>query len=170
MRLKSWHKKVLTKVIAASEIRRRSRIASESSVASSSSVVGDEGLKGPQVVYENTYQLAPKDSQKFPTKKAEDIMKNVFLTHLLDSKYNSDTCKNLTTQITETVKTQVKAELGNNNRFKVVVLVMIGANYGQGARVASRCLWYPQYDRFAQYEYHNESLFAVGIVYGVYYE
>jgi len=130
----------------------------------------EEGLKGPQVVYENTYQLAPKDSQKFPTKKAEDIMKSVFLTHLLDSKYNGDTCKNLTTQITETVKTQVKAELGNNNRFKVVVLVMIGANYGQGARVASRCLWYPQYDRFAQYEYHNESLFAVGIVYGVYYE
>lgn len=130
----------------------------------------EEGLKGPQVVLENTYQLAPKDSQKFPTKKAEDIMKNVFLTHLLDSKYNSDTCKNLTTQITETVKTQVKAELGNNNRFKVVVLVMIGANFGQGARVASRCLWYPQYDRFAQYEYHNESLFAVGIVYGVYYE
>jgi hypothetical protein len=66
-----------------------------------------EGLKGPQVVYENTYQLAPKDNQKFPTKKAEDILKNVFLTHLLDSKYNGDTCKNLTTQITETVKTQV---------------------------------------------------------------
>lgn len=135
-----------------------------------SSMTNSEGLKGPQVVLENTYQLAPKDSQKFPTKKAEDIMKNVFLTHLLDSKFSSDTCKNLTTQITETVKTQVKAELGSNNRFKVVVLVMIGANFGQGARVASRCLWYPQYDRFAQYEYHNESLFAVGIVYGVYYE
>lgn len=143
---------------------------SQSGASSSSVAQEEEGLKGPQVVYENTYQLAPKDSQKFPTKKAEDIMKSVFLTHLLDSKYNSDTCKNLTTQITETVKTQVKAELGNNNRFKVVVLVMIGANYGQGARVASRCLWYPQYDRFAQYEYHNESLFAVGIVYGVYYE
>ena len=60
--------------------------------------------------------------------------------------------------------------MGANNRFKVVVMVMIGGNEGQGARVASRCLWYPQVDRFAHYEYHNESLFAVGIVYGVYYE
>ena len=33
-----------------------------------------------------------------------------------------------------------------------------------------RCLWYPQFDRFASYSYYNESLFAVGTVYGVYYE
>lgn len=141
------------------------------SKSGASSSGGDEEVnKGPTVVYENTFQLSPKDSQKFPTKKAEDILKNTFLTNLLDTKYNGETCKNLTIQITETVKTQVKAELGSNNRFKIVVLVIIGANYGQGARVASRCLWYPQYDRFAQYEYHNESLFAVGVVYGVYYE
>ena len=58
-------------------------------------------------MYENTFQLSPKDSQKFPTKKAEDILKNTFLTNLLDTKYNGETCKNLTIQITETVKTQV---------------------------------------------------------------
>ena len=63
-------------------------------------------------MYENTFQLAPKDSQKFPTKKAEDILQNTFLTHLLDAKYNGDTCKNLTTQITEAVKTQVSLERG----------------------------------------------------------
>ena len=67
--------------------------------------------KGPTVVYENTFQLSPKDSQKFPTKKAEDILKNTFLTNLLDTKYNGETCKNLTIQITETVKTQVYIDL-----------------------------------------------------------
>ena len=50
-------------------------------------------------------------------------MKNVFLTHLLDSKYNSDTCKNLTTQITETVKTQVN-EVSRASEFLLSVYSM----------------------------------------------
>eukprot|EP00116_Pleurobrachia_bachei_P000671 sb/3460933/ len=145
MAMKSLFKRKVTSLML--QVRRNSQS------GMSSSTNADDEPKGPQIVYENTFQLSPKDSQKFPTKKAEDIIKNTFLTHLLDSKYSSDNCKNLTAQITETVKTQVKAELGSNNRYKVVVLVIIGSNQGQGARVASRCLWYPQYDRHVVIEY-----------------
>ena len=34
-----------------------------------------DGPKGPAVLYENTFQLEPRDEQKFPTKKAEDVIK-----------------------------------------------------------------------------------------------
>jgi len=129
-----------------------------------------EGPKQPPVAYENTYQLEPKDHQKFPTKKAEDVIKAIFTSYLSEKKYNSDSSKSLTTQLTEVIRTQVKQELGTQNRYKIVVLVMVGSMQGQGVRCASRCLWYPQFDRFASYTYQNEHLFAVGTVYGVYYE
>jgi len=129
-----------------------------------------DGPKQPAVAYENTFQLEPKDSQKFPTKKAEDVIKAIFNSNLRDKKYHSDSSKTLTTHLTELIRTQVKQELGKQNRFKIVVLVLVGSMEGQGVRCASRCLWYPQFDRFATYSYYNEHLFAVGTVYGVYYE
>ncbi|XP_063683896.1 dynein light chain Tctex-type 5-B-like [Bolinopsis microptera] len=130
----------------------------------------DDGPKGPAVLYENTFQLEPKDNQKFPTKKAEDVIKAIFNSNLRDKKYISDSSRNLTTNLSELIRTQVKQELGKQNRFKIVVMVLIGSMEGQGVRCASRCLWYPQCDRFATYHYNNEHLFAVGTVYGVYYE
>ena len=41
----------------------------------------------------------------------------IFTSNLSDKKYNSDNCKNLTTQLTELIRTQVKQELGVQNRY-----------------------------------------------------
>lgn len=148
----------------------KTRKGSTSTRGGSESDDGRDGTKLPQTLLENTYQLDPREDQRFPTKKAEDVIKSVFAAHLTDKKYNADQSKSLTTQLTELIKTQVKQELGHKNRFKVVVLVMVGSMKGQGVRCASRCLWYPQSDRCASYTYNNEQMFAVGNVYGVYYE
>lgn len=55
-------------------------------------------------------------------------------------------------------------------RYKIMVKVIIGEVKGQGFKVASKCLWDPTLDNFASYQFQNEKLFAVGIVFGTYYE
>ena len=55
-------------------------------------------------------------------------------------------------------------------RFKVICLVHIGQLGAQGLRIGSRCLWDDKYDTFSSFEFRNNSIFAIGSVYGVYYE
>lgn len=55
-------------------------------------------------------------------------------------------------------------------RFRVICLVHIGQLGSQGLRVGSRCLWDDKYDTFSSSEFRNKSIFAIGMVYGVYYE
>jgi len=166
---KRWQD-AINRVSLSLKSRRTSSSTARGSLHSDSEDAGHDGPKQPPIHYENTFQLEPKDNQKFPSKKAEDIIKETFSSNLSEKKYNPEQCKNITTQLTELIRTQIKQELGIHNRFKIVVLVMVGSMKGQGVRCASRCLWYPQFDRFASYSYYNESLFAVGTVYGVYYE
>ena len=123
--------------------------------------------KVPREQHENTYRHEPKESQKFPSKRTEEIIRSVFHSNLIDQKFGD---QDLTTHLTELIRLQVKQELGKENRYKIVVLVMMGSSSGQGVQVASRCLWYPQFDKFASYSYKDENLFAVGTVYGIYYE
>ena len=65
-------------------------------------------------------------------------MKSVFLTHLLDSKYNGDTCKNLTTQITETVKTQVCCD----QKFNIYSFSLIAQVITSQQQLVTTC-WAP---------------------------
>ena len=49
------------------------------SISKDFDIAFQDGPKGPAVLYENTFQLEPKDNQKFPTKKAEDVIKVTLL-------------------------------------------------------------------------------------------
>ena len=40
-------------------------------------------------------------------------------------------------------------------RYKFVVQVVMGENKAQGVRVASRCLWNPETDNYATYNFKN---------------
>eukprot|EP00163_Fabomonas_tropica_P008216 TRINITY_DN1783_c0_g1_i1.p1 TRINITY_DN1783_c0_g1~~TRINITY_DN1783_c0_g1_i1.p1 ORF type:complete len:104 (-),score=7.30 TRINITY_DN1783_c0_g1_i1:290-601(-) len=55
-------------------------------------------------------------------------------------------------------------------RYKLVVQTVIGENNGQGVRTASRCLWDTENDNFASASFANTSIFAVAMVFGLYYE
>lgn len=55
-------------------------------------------------------------------------------------------------------------------RFRIVCLVHIGQNNSPGIRIGSRCLWDEKFDTFSTSEFRNKSLFAMGMVFGVYYE
>ena len=71
-------------------------------------------------------------------------------------------------ELSNQIRTQVKGL--NIPSYKVVVQTVIGEISGQGARVASKCLWDDANDNYASYTFANHSLFCTGIVFGVYYE
>lgn len=51
--------------------------------------------------------------------------------------------------------------------FSYYCLVTIGS---QGLRIASRCLWNDQFDTVVSASFETKDFFAVGTVYGIYYE
>ena len=78
-------------------------------------------------------------------------------------------CSKLACELSESIKEEVKQKMDLPRR-KLVSFVTIGAQQGQGARVASRCVWNEKADRYASSSYKNSSLFAVGVVFAVFLE
>lgn len=78
-------------------------------------------------------------------------------------------CSKLACELSEKIKDEVKQKM-NLPRRKLVSFVTIGAQQGQGARVASRCVWNEKADCYASSSYKNSSLFAVGIVFAIFLE
>ncbi|KAK3715772.1 hypothetical protein QZH41_002281 [Actinostola sp. cb2023] len=116
--------------------------------------------------FENTYRMKPK--QTFPVDEIRQIiLKN--LQNTVGEEVYSHLNPNLVCKtLSQLIKDQVKSL--NIDRYKVVCLVTIGAKNRERVRVASRCLWDANFDRFASATVENGSLFAVGTVYGLYYE
>ena len=78
-------------------------------------------------------------------------------------------CSKLACELSESIKDEVKRKMDLPRR-KLVSFVTIGSQQGQGARVASRCVWNEKADRYASSSYKNSTLFAVGVVYAVFLE
>ena len=115
--------------------------------------------------FENTYRLEPKS--RFPEEKVRAVI-NESLETLESHKYSAThspfVAKLLSARVLENVK-QLNIE-----RYKVVCLVTIGSKEAQGLRIASRCLWNDQFDTFVSACFDSEHFFALGTVYGIYYE
>ena len=77
-------------------------------------------------------------------------------------------CRELAKGMSNSIMSDLKS-LGYE-RFKFVCTVTIGQNKGQGVRIASRSVWNTDSDRFVSESFMNESLFAVGVVFGIYKE
>ena len=61
-----------------------------------------------------------------------------------------------------------RAEL-NLPRYKFMVQVMIGEQRGQGIRTGTRAFWDNDTDNYASESFSNDSLFAVAVVFGAYF-
>ncbi|GFO13290.1 TCTEX1 domain-containing protein 1 [Plakobranchus ocellatus] len=119
--------------------------------------------------YQNTYRLEPQSSEKFQSKKAQEVIKSVLESYLSGEKYSKDICGNLAQQISEVIKGRVR-ELGFSTRYKLVCLVTIGQNRSQGVAVASRSIWNTETDNWASASYSSGDLFAVANIYATYFE
>lgn len=120
----------------------------------------------PRLVYENTYKLEPES--KFETDKVKKIIDSVLELQLKEETYDPKSCKQMVLTLSEIIKSRVK-EL-NYYSYKIVCVVSIGELKDQGFRMGSRCCWDSKWDNFATGSYKNKSLFAIGSVWGVYFE
>ncbi|XP_022779769.1 tctex1 domain-containing protein 1-like [Stylophora pistillata] len=114
---------------------------------------------------ENTYRLEPKI--RLPERSVHAIIAEALDTlesHTYSATHSPFIAKLLTTRILESVK-QLNIE-----RYKFVCLVTIGTKGSQDLRIASRCLWDDQFDTFVSVCFERQGFFAVGTVYGVYFE
>lgn len=119
-----------------------------------------------KLIYENTYKLEP--AVKFESDKVKNIIESVLESQLKDESYDPKSNKQMVLTLSEIIKSRVK-EL-NYQSYKIVCMVTIGELKDQGFRMGSRCCWDPKWDNFATGNYKNKTLFAIGSVWGVYYE
>lgn len=120
----------------------------------------------PRLIYENTYRLEP--SVKFESDTVTKIIETVLEEQLKDEIYDLKSCKQYVLTLSEIIKSRVKDLCYQN--YKLVCVVSIGELKDQGFRMGSRCCWDPKWDNFATGSYKNKSLFAIGTVWGLYYE
>ncbi|XP_015775331.1 PREDICTED: tctex1 domain-containing protein 1-B-like [Acropora digitifera] len=121
--------------------------------------------RGTVTITENTYKMKP------DTCFSEAEVRAIILQHLRSlqsQKYDAKMCRELAKGMSNSIMSDLKS-LGYE-RFKFVCTVTIGQNKGQGVRVASRSVWNTDSDRFVSESFMNESLFAVGVVFGIYKE
>ena len=92
----------------------------------------------------------------------------MLINRLASVSYDPKICRDLTLQISDEVRSQVK--LLGFDRYKIVCVTHIGPKMGQSIRVRSMCCWDDKNDNFAECSFINNSLFAVALVFGVYQE
>ena len=76
----------------------------------------------------------------------------------------------MASEISESLKKQVKQSAIFEKRYKIVTFVAIGQKDWGQVQLVSRCVWNDHFDTVAEGKYMNESIYAVALVYGIYLE
>ncbi|KRX09009.1 hypothetical protein PPERSA_01896 [Pseudocohnilembus persalinus] len=116
-----------------------------------------------------TYQTEPKEEERFYPSRVEELIKQVFEDQLQGMTYDPQTAHELSERLTDDLRRRIKEQL-RINRYKIGIKVIYGEKNGQDVKISSKCLWDTQFDNYATYSYENEKIYAVGIVYGCYFE
>eukprot|EP00033_Pygsuia_biforma_P001103 GCRY01001255.1.p1 GENE.GCRY01001255.1~~GCRY01001255.1.p1 ORF type:complete len:140 (+),score=17.13 GCRY01001255.1:216-635(+) len=120
-------------------------------------------------VYENTYRMEPELNEKFIPSVVSAFMTEFLEDRLKIEKYNPKKANELAKEVCNEITTKATTTL-NLPRYRLVFQVHIGENKGQGVKFSSRCLWDPSLDGSATASFKNASLFAVAMVFALYYE
>ncbi|XP_020309311.1 tctex1 domain-containing protein 3 [Oncorhynchus kisutch] len=127
------------------------------------SSVWKSGFKGKLA---NTYRLGPK--QKFLPhliqKKGEELMNQAFG----ELAYDHDNCRDVADKVAADVLAFCKEQVFD--RYRYVARVVVGEKKGQTVKIASRTLWDDEKDNFLTLNFENRHLFAVGMVFAIYFE
>ena len=124
-----------------------------------------ESRNGPKL--ENTYKLEP--DNVFKLCDVETIANKVLKEKLADVTYDSEDCKDLSQSTAATILEKIKS-IGFK-RYKIIANVSIGSlKEKPGMQFGSRCLWNKNTDNFVSIKYSNSSIFAVAMIYGLYFD
>ncbi|XP_062509964.1 dynein light chain Tctex-type 5-like [Corticium candelabrum] len=119
-----------------------------------------------KIALEPTYKMAP--DKPFRSSTVTSIIRSTLESQLNGETYSADRCRQICETLATIIRDRVKEE--GYHRYKIVAHVTMGPMSGQTIRVASRCLWNHQLDSYASSVFQNRSLYAVGTVFGIYYD
>ncbi|KAG8465719.1 hypothetical protein KFE25_005289 [Diacronema lutheri] len=139
------------------------------------------GAQEPIKVFENTYQMGPREDQKVSIPRVHEVIQRVLedkLAVTLEKEagkkdkhvwnYDHEEVGELAREACEAIQQAVK-ELGYA-RYKLIVQVQMGENNGQALRTASRCLWAPESDVSVSGSFVKGRMFATATVFCLYHE
>ena len=118
-----------------------------------------------QTLVGNSYKMAPDKRIQ------AEVVREIIQSHLSRTErleYDAKRSREQSKALADGIMRELKA-LGLP-RFRFICTVTIGQVKGQSVRMASRCVWDTEHDNFVSESFRNESIFAVGTVYGVYKE
>ncbi|KAF6041356.1 hypothetical protein EB796_000310 [Bugula neritina] len=125
---------------------------------------GQPGKQGVQ--YENTYKLEP--DATFPSAPIRKIINEILQDNLENKEYSAELATQKCKELADMIKQRVKSE--GYRRHKLVSLVTIVENKNAALSMGSRCVWNDKFDNYADGTFKNNSLYAVGCLYGLYAE
>lgn len=117
---------------------------------------------------ENTYRMGPEEGCRFSAGRTKQITQATLDRYLEGVCYSPDSCSQLCQMLSDLVLSKLKDV--NPPRYKLVCQLVVGQSGKQGVRVASRSLLNVDTDNYTSAVFQNQSLFAVAIVHGVYFE
>lgn len=129
---------------------------------------GPNGRNITELKRQNTYRTFQDSTTRFSANQVKPIVTTILEETLEEVSYKTGNCGRLCAELADTIRDKVK--LLNFSRHKLVCDVTIGEARKQGLELASLCLWDTKSDDFVSVSYRNRDLFAVAIIYGIYYE
>lgn len=118
-----------------------------------------------QAVMENTYKMIP--DRRIQVEVVREIIHS-HLRRIESLEYDATSSRELSKLLSDSIMRHLKALA--LPRFRFVCSVTIGQVKGQSVRVASRCVWDTDSDNYVSGSFQNDSMFAVGTVFGIYKE
>ena len=153
-----------------SRARRRS---SMFSVGLSTKFITDMGRRksenAPPKKLENTYRVEPAEDKRFRPGDVSRVCERVMEKVLTGIRYDKEDCPRLACSVSEIIREEVKSL--QMPRYKLVVKLLMGPASGASElKVASRSVWNPENDNFASATFQSKDLFALALVFGIYFE
>lgn len=126
------------------------------------------GVPAAPIKMQNTYRTEPNDADKFNATKVTKTVTSIMESFLSGEEYEHHKCSKLAQSLTDVIKARVREM--HFPRYKIVCDVILGQNTDQGVHCTSRCVWNTSTDNYACATYKNNSIFAIAMVYGTYFE
>lgn len=127
---------------------------------------GGSTIWKPKIKMACTYRMGP--MRKFlphvVKNKAQEILDKAFT----DLPYDHDHCR----EVADKVSTDIMAFLKEQvfDRYRYVVRLVIGEKKGQTVKIVGRALWDQEKDNFLTVSHENRHLYAVAMVFALYFE
>ncbi|XP_006610766.1 tctex1 domain-containing protein 2-like isoform X1 [Apis dorsata] len=99
------------------------------------------------------YQIRPHLHEKFKPMSAKEVIHTVLFDQLSEKTYNAQDAIQWTKDIADIIREKIK-EL-NFNRYKYIVNVVLGQQYGAGVKMGTRCIWDAEADTYAYDSFLN---------------